>query len=356
MLMLLFTTGSGWIGYNYVENGGSLKKDLGKAVIYDSNSVEIEIPMGSNTSSIANLLKSKNLIEYPIIFKFISKYKGYDGKFQSGKHKVATGLTYQQIMDILVERPGADKEGTFTIPEGFALKQISQKVGSIKNYNQKKFEDSLVIDKFDYRFLKEIPKDSYANRKFLFEGYLFPDTYELGKDDTEETIAKKMLDQFNSVYKEDYYKRASELNMTVDQVITVASIIEREAKIDNERKIIASVIYNRLKRTDNLNRLQVDATIQYALLCKDGKGKELLLDSDLKLDDLYNTYTHEKLPPGPICSPGKKSIEAALYPDTTQYLYYVATGDGTGSHKFAVTYSDFLKFKDEYIKNLKNKK
>lgn len=355
LLVVLIISGSGWIAFNYVENGGSFKKNIGVPIIDDSNSVIIDIPEGASTETISELLKSKNLINYAIIFKFISKYKHYDNQYQFGKHKVASGLTYQQLMDILIQSPAVENDGKLTVPEGYAIKQISQKIGGIKDFNPKTFEENLVIDKFDYRFLNEIPKDSYSKRKYLFEGYLFPDTYELGKDETEETIIKKMLDRFNEVFVDKYYNRAKELNMTVDQVITLASLIEREAKINDERKIISSVINNRLKRNDYLKKLQIDATIQYVLLCETGSVKELLLNSDLQIDDLYNTYKYEKLPPGPICSPGKKSIEAALYPEDTEYYYYVLKGDKSGKHNFAKTHDEFEKYKDEYMKAIIDK-
>jgi UPF0755 protein len=352
MLFFLIIGSVLWIGYNYIENGGSLKKNVGEANLDDLNCFEVEIPMGSDTGSIANLLKSKNLIDYPIVFKIISKYKKYDGKYQSGTHKLCEGLTYQQIMDILVESPSVENDGKITIPEGFAIKQISEKIGENEKFESDKFEELLKIENFDYRFLNEISDSAIEQKKYIFEGYLFPDTYEIAKEETEKTMIIKMLDRFDEIFKDEYYERTKELGFTVDEIITIASIIEREAKLTEERKTVSSIIYNRLSSTD-LRKLQVDATLQYVLLCKEGAVKEFLLNSDLKMDDPYNTYKYEKLPPGPICSPGKESIEAALYPEETEYLYYVAVGDGSNAHNFAKTYNEFLQYKKEYQENVK---
>jgi UPF0755 protein len=147
----------------------------------------------------------------------------------------------------------------------------------------------------------------------------------------------------------DYYARAKELNMTVDQIITLASIIEKEATLPEEKPIISSVFHNRLKSKDpSLKKLQTDATIQYIIYNKEGKIKEYLTENDTKIDHPYNTYVYEGLPPGPICNPGLASIEAALYPEEgTGYYYFVARGDG--SHQFSKTLSEHEAAKKKYI-------
>ncbi|HOQ00530.1 MAG TPA: endolytic transglycosylase MltG [Acetivibrio clariflavus] len=200
-------------------------------------------------------------------------------------------------------------------------------------------------EKFDYDFIAQIPE-----RENRLEGYLFPDTYFFDPLSSDREIITKFLDNFDMKFKLDYYARAKELNMTVDEIITLASIIEKETALPEEKPIISSVFHNRLKSKDpSLRKLQTDATIQYILFKRDGKIKEKLTEADTKIDDPYNTYLYEGLPPGPICSPGLASIEAALYPEKTDYYYFVAKGDG--SHYFSKTLSEHEAAKKRYIDN-----
>jgi UPF0755 protein len=152
----------------------------------------------------------------------------------------------------------------------------------------------------------------------------------------EKEIVKRLLERFNEIFRPDYYDLAKKNNMTTDKIIILASIVEREAKDDDERKLIAGVFYNRLNNKDkSLRRLESCATIQYIFYKNEGIIKEKISEKDTQVNDPYNTYMREGLPPGPICSPGKASIEAALNPEKTGYLYFVAKGDGT--HQFSKT-------------------
>ncbi|HBN83363.1 MAG TPA: endolytic transglycosylase MltG, partial [Clostridiales bacterium] len=151
-------------------------------------------------------------------------------------------------------------------------------------------------------------------------------------------------------FRDEFYNKVQELGITVDEAIIIASIIEREAQLENEREIISGVIYNRLNSNDpSLHYLQMDATIQYHYIETTGKVKEVLLRKDTKIDHPYNTYVYPDLPPGPICSPGLNSIIAALYPEEHNYYYYVATGDG--SHEFSQTYDQHLAAIRKYQNN-----
>lgn len=181
-----------------------------------------------------------------------------------------------------------------------------------------------------------------ANR---LEGFLFPETYDVFATSMEHDIINRLLGQFDAVYKDEYYNRATELGYDLNQIITIASLIERETRVDSERAIVASVIYNRL----NMGMaLQIDATVQYAL----GEQKDRLSYKDTEIDSPYNTYKVPGLPPGPICSPGEASIKAALYPENTQYVYYVLDAKMDGSHRFSKSYDEFLKNKNAYINAL----
>jgi UPF0755 protein len=186
-------------------------------------------------------------------------------------------------------------------------------------------------------------------REFKLEGYLFPDTYIFDIKAGEKTIINRMLARFDEIFKPEYIEKAKNLGMSIDQVVILASIIEREAKESYERKTISGIFHNRLKSKDpNLKKLQSCATIQYILLNRDGIVKEKITDEDTKIKHPYNTYQIEGLPPGPICAPGKDSIEAALSPEETDFYYFVAKGDGT--HEFSRTLKEHQAATRKYMK------
>ena len=193
-------------------------------------------------------------------------------------------------------------------------------------------------------------KDAQKGKNHL-EGYLFPSTYQVAPKADEEQIITTMLNQFDTVFTDEYKARAKKLGYTENQIIIIASIIEKEAQVDEDRPKIASVIYNRLD--DGMN-LQMCSTVQYIL----GKAKPVLSVADTKIDSPYNTYIHSGLPKGPICSPGEASIKAALYPAKTDYMYFVVSEKLDGSHNFSKSYSKFEKDTRAYEKALakKNKK
>jgi len=304
--------------------------------------IEITIPRGSSTSDIAKILKENGIIKWPTLFMLQSKINGYDGTYMSGKHIVSKDLNYDELMRVLSSNPVSVN---VTIPETFYLDQVLNLLSEKKLIDKESFIKSMNTEKFDYDFIAQIPE-----RENRLEGYLFPDTYFFDPPSSDREIITKFLDNFDMKFKLDYYARAKELNMTVDEIITLASIIEKETALPEEKPIISSVFHNRLKSKDpSLRKLQTDATIQYILFKRDGKIKEKLTEADTKIDDPYNTYLYEGLPPGPICSPGLASIEAALYPEKTDYYYFVAKGDG--SHYFSKTLSEHEAAKKRYIDN-----
>ncbi len=291
------------------------------------------VPKGANTATIAGLLKEQGLIKNTNIFKLLSKFNGYDGLYQSGTHIVGKSLSYDEMMRVLTSKPASRQ---VTIPEGKTFLQIVDILYS-KNIitDKEKFIETANTETFEYDFLKGLsPRDN------KLEGYLFPDTYEFDLNVSDREIIITMLDNFKKKFKQEYIDRIKKLNgMTLDKIIILASIVEREAKEPKDRDIIAGVFYNRLASKDKaLRKLQSCATIQYILLKLTGAVKERLLDADLQLNDPYNTYKIEGLPPGPISSPGEASIKAALYPEDTPYMYFVAKGDG--SHQFSITYKE----------------
>ncbi len=328
--LLLIVIALGTIGYNYCNS-------LGMAIDPNNNEeIIVTIPKGSSTSKIAQILKDKNLIRNEFFFKYSARKNKLDGKFKAGDYKLNKTLNQDQIIEKLVNGEVYVETVKFTIPEGFEFRQIVDKLSSIEelNLDKQKLIEIAENDDFDYKFLENIPKG-----KNRLEGFLFPDTYEVKKEITEREVIEIMLNRFDSIFKDEYYLKAEDLGMSVKEVITLASIIEREAMVDKERPLVSSVFHNRLNK-DRL--LQSCATIQYVL----GERKQNLTYDDLEIDSPYNTYKHKGLPPMPIASPGEASIQAALYPADTEYLYFVAKGDGT--HAFSRTYNEHLEAKNNY--------
>ncbi|MGE5633281.1 MAG: endolytic transglycosylase MltG [Caulobacteraceae bacterium] len=294
-----------------------------------SETKEIVIPKGSSLKAVSRILKDENVIKNSAVFDLYCKINKKADKIKAGKYKIENSMSVPEVVDTIVSGKALIDTVKLTIPEGYNLEQIKEKIKALGVVNSDSIEAALDANKYKYDFIAAIP--DRGDKKL--EGYLFPDTYEIYKDTNAEAIVNKMLERFNSVFSEKYINRAKELNMTVDQVITLASIIEREAKLDSERKTISAVFHNRLKKG---MMLQSCATVQYLLK----EQKEVLTYKDLEIESPYNTYKHAGLPPGPIASPGLKSIEAALYPEDADYLYFVANNDG--SHVFSRTYNEHL--------------
>ena len=336
----------GTISYDYV-----IKKHLDESIrpeiVIDSEGIEFVVEKGATTSQIAKKLAENDLIENETIFKLLSKINGYDGTYKSGTHIVKKGLTYDEMMRVLSSNAKTRK---VMIPEGKTFTQIVDILYNNKIIKDKEaFIKAANTEEFDYDFLKGLPE-----RKYRLEGYLFPDTYEYDYNASDREILAKMLDNFDKKFKQQYRDMMANLpvDMTMDKVVILASLIEREAKDPDDRHIIAGVLYNRLRSNDQtLRKLQVDATIQYILLNKTGSYKDRVLYEDLEIDDPYNTYLYEGLPPGPICCPGEASIKAAVNPDDTSYLYYVAKGDGSGGHAFAKTFKEHQANIKKYSQN-----
>lgn len=228
--------------------------------------VSVIIPSGTGTDGIAYILKENNLIRNTGVFKLQSKSKGYDGKFKAGQYSLSPGMSMEEIMKLLMEGKGDTVR--FTIPEGYDIKRITEKLAKENLINADAFTKEIETGQFQYEFLADAPAGPDR-----LEGFLFPETYEIFATANEHDIIDKMLYQFNKMFTEEYYARAEELGMSVREVITLASIIEREARIPEDRPLIASVFYNRMKIK---MPLQSCATVQYIL----GEQKPVLSIKD----------------------------------------------------------------------------
>ncbi|GAB6158972.1 endolytic transglycosylase MltG [Desulfotomaculum varum] len=297
--------------------------------------VLIHIAPSSSTAQIAKTLQQQGMIRNATAFRLYARYQGLDNQVKAGYYMLNASMSAAEILNLLVQGKTAGK--SFTIPEGYTLKQITESLAAKGYIREQLFKDQLKSGQFKYSFIKDLPPGD--NR---LEGYLFPETYTIPIDSDEKHIINIMLAGMDRQIKElKLADKAKEHNLTLHQVVTIASMIEREARVERDRPLISSVIHNRLRAG---MKLQIDATVEYAL----GERREKIYYKDLEVASPYNTYQHYGLPPGPIASPGRASLLAAVNPARTNYYYYVAKPDG--SHAFAVTYAEHNANKIKYLK------
>ncbi|UOF88833.1 endolytic transglycosylase MltG [Fodinisporobacter ferrooxydans] len=303
----------------------------------------IDIPSGASSQQIGNILYTNRLIHSPIAFRIYLTFLGDEGKLQAGHYHLKQGQTLGQMIHTMVS--GDKSAGTirFTVPEGYTIDQIADLLQKDGIVSAQAFLNEADHGTFTEPFVKEIPANSAYHHRL--EGYLFPDTYEIFKGSTAHEIIDKMLQRMQQEFTSRMIADVKNSGYTVHQVLTIASMVEREAKVDKERPIIAGVMYNRLHQKPPMP-LQIDATIEYVL-----NNKFPLTGRDLEVDSPYNTYLHTGLPPGPIASPGIKSIMAAIHPDHNDYLYYVTRNDGSGTHYFSKTYAEQLQNEQKSERN-----
>jgi UPF0755 protein len=296
--------------------------------------VIVEVPTNSSSSSVGAALQEKGLIKSALAFRFYSRYKGLDARIQTGEYQLSANMSTPEILNTIIE--GSQVFHSFTVPEGYTIDEIAELLEQKGYVDKDKFLKLCQEGKFDYPFLK-----GQQNTRYALEGYLFPDTYKITRQSDEHDIILMMLDRFViEAEKLNLIEKANELNFSLHQAVTVAGMIEREAIFDKERPLISGVIQNRLKIG---MPLQIDATVLYAL----GQHKEVVLYKDLEVDSPYNTYRVQSLPPGPISCPGSSSLKAAVEPEDTDYLYYLAKPDGT--HVFSKTLEEHQQYKAKYL-------
>jgi UPF0755 protein len=285
---------------------------------------------GDTLSDVADKLQAAGVIKSAFVFKLQARYEGYGTLIQTGHYTFEPG----QDTDAVFRKLAAGKAAptiTVSIPEGLTLEETAKTVAGDSGVPAARFEKAARRTDYDYAFLE------HPGIKTT-EGYLFPAKYDLEKGVTAPQIVDRLLGQYLiETQGLDIADAKDRLGLTEHQLVIVASLIEKEAASPEEKPLVASVIYNRLDRD---MPLQIDATIQYAL--KSPKANLSL--HDLKVNSPYNTYENKGLPPGPICSPGRESLEAALNPEQTTFLYYVLKADGQ-SHFFTANYRDFLREK-----------
>jgi len=305
------------------------------AFIKDTNEVVVTIPEYATLNDIASILKENRVIKYPYIFKIYAQLRDDDGEFLSGEYTISPSMSYDYLLSAFKPVEPPRKEVSVTIPEGYTVDEIIDHFVSLGMGTREGFIDAIENYDWDYWFIDELESNINDSRKYKLEGYLFPDTYYYYSDSSEVVIIWKMLENFEVKFPQELRERCTELGYTVDEVLTIASMIQMEAKYPSEFPYVSAVFHNRLNNPNNetQGRLQSDPTIQYAL-----GGHEILTQENLEMDSPYNTYIYKGLPPGPICNPDLNAINYALYPEEVDYLYFVAKKDGY--HLFASNLDD----------------
>jgi UPF0755 protein len=290
----------------------------------------IEVVKGDTLSSVAEKLEQAGVIPSAFMFKMEARVGGYGTEIKTGEYTFARGAESEVILQKLTAGDAAPTLEV-TIPEGLSLEETAQEVAGQSGVSAAEFEAAAKRTDYGYGFLED-PAIKTT------EGFLFPKQYEFEKGTKASQMVTRMLEQYlMETQTLDISSARERLNLSEYELVIVASLIEKEAAGPEERPLVASVIYNRIRKD---MPLQIDASIHYAL---DKQGEELSLD-DLKVNTPYNTYENTGLPPGPICSPSRQSLEAAINPADTDYLYYVLKANGE-EHFFTSNYDNFLEAK-----------
>jgi len=324
--------------YNFTIRAYGFGKGYSELFFEEKPYAEAEITLedGASLQEVAAVLESEGIIGNALIFRLENILKGNNNPFNGGTYTVNSLMSANNINYVLRQVPVESNDATIIIREGRSVGEIAEYLETNEIVGAGHFIEVANTGDFRYGFLEEVPP-----RENRLEGYLFPDTYFISEEASPEEIIDKMLTRFEDQYDEDCRVRAAEMGLTMDEVIIIASMIEKEIRREDEREIAASVIYNRLELG---MKLEIDATVLYAL----GVKKDKLLYEDLETPSPYNTYLNEGLPAGPITNPGKACINAALYPSETDYIYYVVKNDETGEHFFTNDYDEFLIAKELY--------
>lgn len=304
-----------------------------EAAVEAGQPVSVEIPDGSGTAEIARILADAGVIENASLFRLRARMDEVDQALKPGTYELTTGMSYDAVLARLMEGiPVAFTD--VTIPEGFTVKQIGSRLEAEVGIPAAEFVDLASAQAAS--FAAERPYLAEVKNGTL-EGYLFPKRYRIVEGSTARDVIDLMLDQFEAEIATVDLTFAKSKNLTQHDVVIIASMIEHEAQVDDERALVSSVIYNRLRTG---MKLQIDATVKYLL----PEGTTRVTYADLEIDSPYNTYRYAGLPIGPIGSAGLASLKAAAAPADTKYLYYVLTGED-GSHTFTETYEEFLRVK-----------
>jgi UPF0755 protein len=323
----------GIIGFSYW-----VYSSLNAPHAHNKNSQYIQIPHGSSTGQILAKLASEGVISSEIPLKIYLKINSTGNEMQAGEYQFNSPITPLEVLAEL--KSGKLRTVKLTIPEGFNRFDIAKRIAAQFPQNQAADENAVLKLMNDVSLIKDI-----APQAKNLEGYMYPNTYDFPRAVTAQAIIEKMVGEFKKIWKPEYADQALKLKLTSHQVITIASLIETESRLDEERPVIASVIYNRLNKRMLLG---IDQTAVY-IAKMENRWDGVINKSDLESNSPYNTRKFAGLPPGPISSVSESSIKAALYPATTNYLYYVLNVEKNDkSHRFYSTDAEFEHGKAAY--------
>jgi UPF0755 protein len=309
-------------------------------ILSDEQFVNISVKSGDTFNNLIGRLNLEKKVGNPYLIKWYVKNKNLNTNIKPGEYQIPSEVSMEEFVKIISSGKFNENAVKVTIPEGYDIEKIASLLQEKGIITKEEFIKSCR----DYQDLPYIKQDK--NRKYLLEGFLFPDTYEFIKGSKGKDIIDKMVANFENVITKIEEETGKKITVDeIDKIITMASVVEREAENGSERPIVASVFYNRFK----INmRMQSCATIEYAL----GIHKTVYTNKDLTVESPYNTYLVDGLPVGPICNPGKDSIKASVSPAVSNHLYFVSKFDGTKTHFFTNNYTEFLKFKKQSDINL----
>jgi peptidoglycan lytic transglycosylase G len=315
----------GVLAYNWVDH------QLHQPANPGNSKVRFVVPEGATFHEVADTLHRAGLIDSVTVFDLYARYKHLDRNVQAGAYELSRNLNMIQILTAL--QTALPEEVFVTVPEGFTIKKTAAMLdqgGVIKGSD---YMALAVQGQFNYDFLKDLPPGA------SLEGFLFPDTYLVPRNATAKDLITQQLETFKKFWDDTRKSEAAKRNLNTLQVVTIASMIEREARFQDDRPLVASVIYNRLAAGW---ALQIDATVLYAK----GVWQSSVTTDDRKIDSPYNTYLHTGLPPGPIANPGINAIDAALQPAQTGYFFYLS--DPQGHNHYAKTNDEFARLLKQY--------
>ncbi|KIL44493.1 endolytic transglycosylase MltG [Jeotgalibacillus soli] len=346
IVFLLVVVGVGFGGYTYISSS------LEPADPEDNTAVSVEIPIGSSVDSIVSILEENNIVRDATVFKYYLKFNN-ESDFQAGTYDLTPSMTLGEITESLkTGRVYHEPLFMVTVPEGLSLEEIAVIIEENTRFTADEFMTTVDNPEFINSMKEKYPElvtDSIFGESIQhpLEGYLFPATYPFYDEDQElEEIISQMVEATYvnvTPYIEQYAETMQNEELTVHDVLTFASLLEEEATEDTDRRLIASVFYNRLEEG---MPLQTDPTVLYAL----GEWSDRVLFEDLEVDSPYNTYKNTGLPPGPIASSGVSSIEAVLNPENSNYFYFLASLED-GTVYYSETLDEHERKAEEYIYN-----
>ena len=303
----------------------------------EDDEVTVIIPEEADGDEVSRILGKNGLVRFPFLYRIYGAFREWNDTYLSGEFTLTRAMSYDELRYMLTPKKGVRLQQRVTIPEGFTTDEIIELFVSEGIGTREGFAEAIRNGDFGYDFLSEIPDGE--GRTYRLDGYLFPDTYFVYTDSTEMEIISKLLANFNRKFDESLRTEARRLGYTVDEIVSLASVIESEAYYRSDMSGISSVFHNRLENR-SYPYLQSDATVKYAKEIS-GNAAALTADDLDTLESPYNTYQNKGLPPGAICSPGMDAIMAAIYPADTNYYYFVSAKDK--STVFSHTYAEHLR-------------